>query len=44
MNKVFLSYAKEDLKTAKKIYDDLTDKGEGRKGYINDYVVKIAMI
>ncbi len=27
MKKVFLSYAREDLKIAKKIYDDLTDKG-----------------
>jgi hypothetical protein len=44
MKQVFLSYAREDLEIAQKIYDDLTDKGEGRKGYINDYVVKIAMI
>ncbi|MDM8556059.1 TIR domain-containing protein [Desulfococcaceae bacterium HSG7] len=27
MKKVFLSYARKDLKIAKKIYDDLTDKG-----------------
>ncbi len=27
MKKVFLSYAREDLKIAKKIYNDLADKG-----------------